>query len=73
MCTSTCTDFGWARAFKMASRSDAHETLLLLFARYGVESKSFCDNSKQMIQCMFYQKLKDAECHLKQLDPYTPQ
>ena len=29
------TDFGWAKAFPMASRSKAHETLSLLFARDG--------------------------------------
>ena len=25
-----------------------------------------------MVQGKFYQKLKDAACHLKQLEPYTP-
>ena len=30
------TDFGWTRAFQMASRSEAHEILLLLFVRDGV-------------------------------------
>ena len=25
-----------------------------------------------MIQCKFYQKLKDTACKLKQLEPYTP-
>ena len=30
------TDFGWARAFSMTSRSETHDTLLLLFVRDGV-------------------------------------
>ena len=30
------TDLRWARAFPMASRSEEHETLLLMFARDGV-------------------------------------
>ena len=66
------TDFGWARAFPMASRSEAHETLSLLFVRDGVPPDCICDNAKEMLQCKFYQKLKEAECHLKQLEPYTP-
>ena len=52
------TDFGWVIAFPMVSRSEAHETLLLLFAR-------------DMVQSKFYQNLKGAACHLKHLEPYT--
>ena len=60
-------DFGLARAFSLASRSEAHETLSLLFARDGVLQTFICDNAKEVIHGMFYQKLKDAACHLKQL------
>ena len=56
----------------MASRSEAHETLLLLFARDEVLPACICDNAKKMVQGKFYQKLKDAAYHLKQLDQYTP-
>ena len=56
----------------MASRNEAHETLLLLFARDGVPPACVCDNVKEMIQGKFYQKLNDSACHLKQLEPYTP-
>ena len=66
------TDFGWARAFPMASRSEAHETLSLLFVRDGVLPACICDNAKEMIQGKFSQKLKEAACHLKQLETYTP-
>ena len=66
------TDFGWARAFSMASRSEAYETLSLLFARDGVLPAYKCDNAKEMVQGKFYQKLKEAVCHLRQLEPYTP-
>ena len=48
------TDFGWARAFSMKSSSDAHETLLLLFARDGVFPAYICDNAKEMVQGKFY-------------------
>ena len=91
------TDYGWARAFPMASRYEAHKILSLLFARDdvppicicdnakemiqgklsllfardGVLPVCICDNAKEMIQGKFYQKLKNAACHLKHLDTYT--
>mgnify|MGYP006186246423 CR=1 FL=1 len=66
------TDFGWARAFPMASRSEAHETFLLLFVMDGVPLTCICDNAKEIIQEKFHEKLNEAACHLKQLEPYTP-
>ena len=66
------TNFEWARAFPMASRSEMHETLSLLFARDGFMPACICDDAKEMIQGKFYQKLKNAACHLKQLEPYSP-
>ena len=65
------TVVGWARAFSIASRSEAHETLSLLLARDGVPSVCICDNVKEMIQGTLYQKLKDTACHLKSLETYT--
>ena len=48
------TDFGWARAFPRAFRSEAHNTLLLLVSRDGVLPACICNNAKQMIQGKFY-------------------
>ena len=31
-----------------------------------------CDNAKEMILCEFNRKLKDASCHLRQTEPFTP-
>ena len=56
----------------MASRSEAHETLLMLFVRGGVPPTCICNSAKEMIKGKFHEKLKDAACHLKQLEPYTP-
>ena len=56
----------------MASRSEAHETLSLLFARDGVPPACICINAKEMVQDKFHQKLKDAACQLKHFEPYTP-
>ena len=66
------TYFGWAKVPPVASRNEAHETLLLLFARDGVPPACICDNAKEIVQGKFHQKLKDDACHLKQLKPYTP-
>ena len=65
------TDFGWARPFWMASINETHETLSLLFDRDGFLPSCICDDAKEMVQSKFHQKLKDAACHLKQLEPYT--
>ena len=59
------TDFGYAVAFPMASRSEAHETLSLLFAREGVPSPYFWHKVKEMIKGKFYQKIKDTAFYLK--------
>ena len=56
----------------MISRSEAHKTLSLLFARDRVPPACICDNAKEMVKVKFYQKLKDAACHLKQLELYSP-
>ena len=42
----------------------------LLFARDGVLPTCICNDSKEIIQGTFYQKLKDALSHLKQLEPF---
>ena len=39
---------------------------------WGCPTACICDNAKEMIQGKFYQMLKDAACHLKHLEPYTP-
>ena len=56
----------------MALRSEAHETLLLPFSKDDVPPAFIYKNPKEMVQGKFCQKLKDAACHLKQLEPYTP-
>ena len=66
------SDSGWAETFPMTSRSKAHETLSLLFVRDGVLPACICDNAKEIIQEKFHEKLNEAACHLKQLEPYTP-
>ena len=57
------TDFEWARAFLMASRSEAHETSSLLFAR-DVSCQHVFAKYQGDVQDKIYQELKDAACHL---------
>ena len=65
------TDCRWTRAFQMTSRSETHETLLLLFAMDGVLPACVSNNANDIIQGKLYQKLKGAAWHLKQLEPFT--
>ena len=57
------TDFRWARAFPMVSRSEVHKTLPWLFTQdvyTGWFPTCICDNEQEINQSMFYYKLKDA-------------
>ena len=56
----------------MASRSEAHEILSLLIDRGDVLQVCICNNTKERVQGKFYQKLKDAACHLKPFESNTP-
>ena len=60
-------NFGYARAFPMTSRSEAHKTLLVLFTWEGDAPACICVNVLEMIQDKFYQKVKDAACQLSWL------
>ena len=42
-----CTQFGWYRYHPMLQKSEAHETLSLVFKRDGVPPKIVADNSKE--------------------------
>ena len=56
----------------MKSKSQAHEALSLLLARDGVPPKMICDNAKEMMRGEFAWKLKDADCYLRGMEPYSP-
>ena len=70
--TSICHRLWMARAFPRASRSEAHETLSILFVRDGIPPTCICDNARELVQGKLNQKLKEAACHLTQLEPYPP-
>ena len=48
-----CTRSGWTLAIPMQSKSDAHETLSLLFSRHGVPNILIVDGAKEQVQGKF--------------------
>ena len=66
------TSFGWTRAHPMQMKGKAHETLSTVFNRDGVPPTMIMDNSKEQVKGNFKKKLKEADCHLKQMEPYLP-
>ena len=67
-----CTRSGWTLAIPMQSKSDAHETLSLLFSRHGVPNILIVDGAKEQVQGKFKRKARQADCRLKRTEPYSP-
>ena len=63
---------GWTRAYPMKKKSEAHEGLGLLFARDGVPDTMVMDNAKEQVMGEFRRKSREAGCHIRQTEPYTP-
>ena len=66
------TSYGWSRVFPMRLKSEAHEGLSLLFKRDGVPPKIIVDGSKEQTQGEFRKKARQADCFIKQTEPYSP-
>jgi hypothetical protein len=64
--------FGWARAHPMTRKGEAHETLSLFFHRDGVPPTMVLDGSKEQTKGDFMRKLREADCHARQTEPYSP-
>jgi hypothetical protein len=56
----------------MTRKGEAHETLSLLFHRDGVPPTMVLDGSKEQCNGDFKRKLREADCHLRQTEPYSP-
>ena len=65
------TSFGWCQAHLMKRKGEAHETLTLLFHCDDLPTSMIADNSKEQILGEFKRKLNEANCHLKQMEPYS--
>ena len=68
-----CASNGWKRAFPIGMKSQVHETLSLLFTRDGVPPIIICDDASEQIAGKFKQKARQADCHIKPIEPNTPQ
>ena len=66
------TSFGWSRAYPLTKKGDAHESLSLLFHRDGVPPTMILDGSKEQTLGVFKRKLREADCHARQTEPYSP-
>jgi hypothetical protein len=63
------TSFRWARAHPM---NEAHKTLSLVFHCDGVPPTMVVDDSKEQTRGEFRQKLREADCHHRVTEPYSP-
>ena len=66
------TPDGWARAHPMRKKSQAHETLSLMFQREGVPNVMIMDGSKEQTMGEFRHKCQQAGSHVKQTEPHSP-
>ncbi len=66
------TSFGWAGAHPMKRKGDAHGTQSLVFQRNGVPPTMVTDDSKEQTKGELHRKLKEADCHLRVTEPYSP-
>jgi hypothetical protein len=72
MAQAYATSFGWARAHPMKQKGDTHETLSLVFQRDGVPPTMVTNDSKEQTKGEFLRKLKEADCHPRVIEPYSP-
>ena len=56
----------------MKLKSEAHESLSMIFERDGGPPKIVVDNSKEQSLGKFSSKCHDADCHLIKTDLYSP-
>jgi hypothetical protein len=56
----------------MKRKGEAHKTLSLVFHRDGVPSTMVVDDSKEKSLGEFRQKLREADCHHRVTEPYSP-
>jgi hypothetical protein len=55
----------------MTRKGEAHETLSLSFNCDGVPPTMVLDSSKEKTKGDFMRKLREADCHAKQTEPYS--
>ena len=66
------TDICWSPLFPMKLKRKGQKTFSLLFQQDGMSPTAIYRNVKEMFHGEFNRKLKEALCHLKQMEPFTP-
>ena len=66
------TSYCWYHTIPMTNKSDSPLTLDRLFRYEGVPPETIMDGSKEQNLGDFARKLRDAGCHRKQIEPYSP-
>ena len=66
------TSFGWARAYPMRRKSNAHKGFSFLAQCDGVPITIIRDNAKEQIMGKFCHKCCEVGMHVKQTKPHTP-
>ena len=56
----------------MQLKSEAYKALSFLFQWDGVPHAVICDNAKEMVLGQINKNLKEAPCHLKQTELFSP-
>jgi hypothetical protein len=73
MAQAYAMSFGWARAHPtMKHKGDAHEILSLVFQCDGVPPTMVTNDSKEQTKGEFRRILKEADCHPRVTEPYSP-
>jgi hypothetical protein len=55
----------------MRKKPEAHETLSILFAIDGIPHTMIMDGTKEQTMGEFRKKARQADCHIKQTEPYS--
>ena len=63
------TRYGWSRFQPMDKKSEAHDTLSLVFKQDGVPPNMIVENSREQSLGEFERNCKKADCHLVSTEP----
>ena len=74
---NTCTQVHahgntWYKAYPMKTKGEAHHLLSLLFSHEGVPKTLIMDGVREEAMGEFRQKARQADCQVKQTEPYSP-
>ena len=74
---NTCTQVyahrnTWCKAYPMKTKGEVHHSLSFLFLQEGVPKTLIMDGAREQVMGKFRQKAGQADCQVKQTEPYSP-